>query len=199
MGYLQPLADASGADFNSGLFHGAGIRKMGFQFYIGLVAPVALIPEKRKTFTALPEGFFEPKNPVDAPTVFGASENLVVNGEGGTQYLFPGGLNMKIFPLAMPQLTIGSIYGTDLTVRYITSSTDDALGRVRYYGFGLKHSISQYFNQFPVEVAAGIYNQYFKLGTIIDARTWLFNIQGSYRFSIFDFYGGLGYGFNLEY
>ena len=126
MGYLQPLADASGADFNSGLFHGAGIRKMGFQFYIGLVAPVALIPEKRKTFTALPEGFFEPKNPVDAPTVFGASENLVVNGEGGTQYLFPGGLNMKIFPLAMPQLTIGSIYGTDLTVYYITSSTDDA-------------------------------------------------------------------------
>ena len=76
------------------------------------------------------------------------------------------------------------------------------MGRVRYYGFGLKHSISQYFNQFPVEVAAGIYNQYFKLGTIIDARTWLFNIQGSYRFSIFDFYGGLGYEtstLNIEY
>ena len=193
MNYLQPLADAAGADFNTGLFHGGAIRKMGFQLYIGITMPVALIPEKHKYFTGLPEGFFEPKNPEEVPTIFGPSETVIVDGDGGTQYAFPAGINMDYLPMPMAHLTVGSVFGTDATFRFLSTSTNEELGRLNLFSFGLRHSITQYLPGFPVDIAAGIYNQYFKLGTIVDARTWLFNLQGSYDVSIFTFYGALGY------
>ena len=49
--FLLPLADCMGADFNSGLFHSASIKKMGFQLYIGIVTSAAFVPDKRRTFT----------------------------------------------------------------------------------------------------------------------------------------------------
>ena len=191
--YMQPLADGLGANFNSGLFHSAGIRKMGFQLYFGIATTTAFVADKSKVFTAVPEGFFEPKNPVEVPTLFGASQNVIVNGNGGTQYAFPGGLNLKMFPLAMPQLTIGSVFGTDLTLRYLAIDINDEIGKVNLLGWGLRHSISQYFTKLPVELAAGVYNQYFDIGDIVSAKCWLFNVQASYRVSILTFYGALGY------
>jgi len=192
--FLMPMADCIGANFNSGLFHSAMIKKMGFQMYIGIATTTAFIPEKRKTFMAVPEGFFEPKTPVKVPTIFGMSENVIVNGVGGTQYVFPGGLNMKYLPLAMPQLTIGSVYGTDLTVRFFTYNFDDEdIGKLNLLGFGLRHSISQYFQNMPVDLAAGAYWQQFAIGDIVSASNLLFNVQTSYRVSIFTFYGALGY------
>ena len=191
--FMQPLADAVGANFNSGLIHSAKIREMGFQMYLGIVTTTAFISDKKKTFTAVPEGLFEPKNPVEVPTLFGPSENVVVNGDGGTQYVFPGGLNLRMLPLAMPQLTIGSVYGTDLTIRYFAVNLGEDVGKLNLFGWGLRHNISQYFTDIPVNLAAGIYNQYFMLGDIVDSKCWLFNVQSSYDLSIFTFYGALGY------
>jgi hypothetical protein len=191
--YLQPLADCMGANFNSGLIHSARIKKSGFQIYLGLVTTTAFVPDKRKTFEGTPEGFFEPKNPVEVPTLFGPSKNVVVNGDGGTQYVFPGGLNLKLLPMAMPQLSIGSVFGTDLTLRYFAYNINDEIGKINLFGLGLRHSISQYVPGLPVDLAAGIYNQYFSIGDFVSAKNWLFNIQSSYSIIIFTFYGALGY------
>ena len=200
--YMQPLADVIGANFNSGFIHSAKIREMGFQMYLGLVTTTAFVPDKRKTFMAIPEGFFEPKNSVEVPTLFGPSENKIVNGNGGTQYVFPGGLNLKMLPLAMPQLTIGTVYGTDLTIRYFSFNFEEEIGKLNLFSWGLRHNISQYFKDIPVYLAVGIYNQYFMIGDLVDAKSWLFNLQSSYDLSIFTFYGALGYEnsiLDLEY
>jgi len=191
--YMQPFANYVGASLNSGLYHTAHIKKMGFQMYLGIQATAAFIPDKYKTFTATTEGSFTPVQTADVSTIFGPSESTEVSGDGGTVYVFPGGLNVSMMPLAMPQLTIGSVYGTDLTIRYFGYNFGEDFGKLRLFGIGVRHSISQYVTSIPLDIAAGFYYQTFKLGDLIDANTWSFNAQASKTLLIFTFYGGLGY------
>lgn len=196
-GYMQPLADVLGASFNSGLFHSAKVKKMGFQVYLGVSSSVAFIPDKRKTFEANPEGLFNPLNPqdlpIEVPTVFGEVETVSVPGQGGTAYLFPAGLNVNMVPFAVPQLTIGSVFGTDVTVRYFAMGLNEDFEDISVFGWGLRHSISQHIPAIPLELAAGMYFQNFDLGDYASADAMLFNLQASKKLMIFTFYGGLGY------
>ena len=192
-GYMQPLADATGSLFNTGFYHNAKMKKLGFQAYLGVVTSAAFIPEKNKTFTAVTEGFFTPEQTAEAPTVFGPVESVEVEGEGGTVYMFPGGLNVKMVPFAIPQLTLGSVYGTDVTFRFFTYSFEEDIGDLTQFSWGIRHSISQYLPLVPVDLAVGFYNSYFTVGEYIDCSSWIITAQASKTVSIFTFYGGLGY------
>lgn len=201
-GYMQPLADAFGATFNTGLFHSAKLQKMGFQMYLGVVASNAFISDKRTTFDATTQGFTDPEITAEAPTLFGPSESVDVEGPGGTVYVFPAGMNVKMIPFAIPQLSIGSVYGTDATIRFITFNLGEDFGDLSIFGWGLRHSISQHFKVMPLDIALGVYNQSFKIGDIASANAWLVSAQASKRVLIFTFYGGLGYEntkLDLEY
>ncbi len=194
--YLQPFADAFSADFNSGLFHNAHLKKMGFQLYIGVAAQVATIPSSAKHFQAYTEsGLFEPEGPYSVPTVFGPTEGKIVPIEasnGLLDYAFPGGFDMDYVPLAMPQITIGSVFGTDFTARYIELDVTD-IGKIKVFGWGLRHSIDQYLDILPIDLAVGYYNQSFKIGEYMDATANVVNLQASYSIPVLTFYGGLGY------
>lgn len=50
--YVTPLADALGADLNSGLFHTArvGNKRIGFHFYLGAKASATFLPASGETF-----------------------------------------------------------------------------------------------------------------------------------------------------
>ncbi|HJZ41483.1 MAG TPA: DUF6588 family protein [Bacteroidales bacterium] len=201
-GYMQPFADAFGANLNTGLFHSAQIEKLGFQLYIGVKASTAFITDKRRTFMATTEGSFTPEQTAEVPTVFGPAESVEVSGNGGTVYVFPGGLNVTMLPFVIPQLTLGSVFGTDLTLRYFTYSLDEEIGKLEHFGWGIRHSISQYIPGLPVDLAVGIYNQHFSVGDIVESNTWLISAQASRRVLLFTFYGGLGYEkalMNIEY
>jgi len=192
-GYMQPLADAFGANLNSGWYHNAYIQEKGFQLYIGVTAMSAIIPEKNKTFSATTQGFFTPTQSVDAPTIFGKSETVTVDGDGGLTYSFPGGLELNNLPMAVPNVTIGSLYGSDLSFRWAAYNIGEDVGKVQILGGGIRHSIDQYFNVDPINLAAGFFVQQFSLGDIVEANGWLANIQASYQWKLFTFYGGLGY------
>jgi hypothetical protein len=191
--YMQPLADAFGANLNSGLYHNAYIREKGFQVYLGVAYMHAPIPERRRTFTGSTQGYFYPTQQVKAPTIFGKSELVAVDGDGGTEYVFPGGLDLNNLPLAVPNLTIGSLYGTNATFRWAAYDIGDQVGKVELLGWGLRHSIDQYIPTLPLNMAIGFYTQRFTLGDIVDAGSWLANIQASYQWEFITFYGGLGY------
>lgn len=194
--YLQPFADAFSAGFNSGLFHNARIHKMGFQLYIGVVSQVAMIPSSAKTFMAYTDSdLFPPEGPYEVPTIFGPSEGVIVpiDASGGLfDYSFPGGFDIDYVPLAMPQITIGSVFGTDFTARFVSLDIEDA-GKVNVFGWGLRHSIDQYLEKLPLDLALGYYHQTFKVGDYMDASANVINLQGSYSIPIITFYGGLGY------
>ncbi len=194
--YLQPFANAFSADLNSGLFHNAKIHKKGFQLYIGLVSQVAVIPGKAKTFTAtIKDSYFtSDKDGIEvtnAPTVFGTTEGPLVTSDNGLEMYLPGGLDLDYLPLAMPQITIGSLWGTDLNARYVSVDVSD-LGKIELAGWGVRHSIDQYVKVLPLSVAVGYYHQSFKVGEYIDAKTNVFNVQASYNIPVITFYGGLG-------
>jgi hypothetical protein len=192
-GYMQPLADAFGATFNSGLFHSAHLKKMGFQMYLGIIPSVAFISEKRETFTATTEGSFTPVQTAEVPTLFGPSESTEVSGDGGTVYVFPGGLNVTMVPFAVPQLTLGSVFGTDVTIRYFSFSLNEDFGDLKLFSWGLRHSISQYIPALPLDLAVGFYNQYFSLADLVESNSWMISAQASKHIKIFTIYGGLGY------
>jgi len=46
---------------------------------------------------------------------------------------------------ATPQATIGSLLGTDLTVRFLPKVNLEDIGELSWFGIGVTHSISQYF------------------------------------------------------
>jgi hypothetical protein len=192
-GYMQPLADAFGATFNSGLFHTAHIKKMGFQLYLGVVTSTAFIPDKRKTFTATTEGNFTPVKTAVVPTLLGSNKPVNVAGDNGTTYVFPGGLNVSMLPFAVPQLTVGSVYGTNVTLRYFGYNINKDVGKLSLFSWGLSHSISQYVKILPLDLAVSFYKQQFSLGDYAKCNSWYLGAQASKRIIIFTFYGGLGY------
>lgn len=70
----------------------------------------------------------------------------------------PAGLNMSWILAGIPQLDIGSLYGTELTLRFIPPiDLGKNIGKFAFWGFGISHSISQYFPQpwldFAVQIA----------------------------------------------
>lgn len=191
-GYMQPLADAFGANLNSGFYHSAHIQTLGLHFYFGIEAMVALIADDQKTFTAKTEDPFSPAQTAEAPTIFGSGQGAAVIGTGGTVFNFPGGLDIKKLPLAVPQVSVGSILGTEATVRFAKAKIDDNIGEVKLFGIGAQHSLSQYFKDFPIDLAAGFLIQKFEIGDIVEANTKYFGLQGSLSRSVLTLYGGVG-------
>ncbi|MEK7249926.1 MAG: DUF6588 family protein [Bacteroidota bacterium] len=190
VGFMQPLADGFGANINSGLYQTAKIPLDGFHLNFSVMLMGAPVTDSRKTFTAKTEGFFAPQQTADVPTIFGPTDGKTVTGNAGTAYVFPGGLSMTTFVIAAPQITIGSLYGTEATVRFFQAKVGDNIGELKLWGIGARHNINQYFKKLPLDVAAGIYQQHFEIGDIVSANATLISAQGSYAISVLTLYGG---------
>jgi hypothetical protein len=195
--YAQPLGDALEAGLNSGFYYSADIPKMGFSLQIGLTAMFALIPDDARTYPGSIQGNFQPselRDSYEAPTIFGKGESVQLEGEGGTRYSFPGGIELRSLPLAVPQVKIGGLLGTDLTLRYFATDLDETLGSLNFFGFGLRHSISQYLpDAFPLDLAVGYYSQSLSIDNLLETQTSLINAQASFRTGPLFAYTGLGY------
>jgi hypothetical protein len=158
-----------------------------------------------KTFDATTEGPFTPVSTQTVPTVIGDGDAVLITGNAGTGYAFPGGLSLNSFAMLAPQLRISSLRGTEFVARYGRVKSGDAeVGDVTLYGFGLRHNISQYFREdFPVDMSVGGIYQKFKGGENSDGNDLmdsdLLSIGGnvSKRFPIgfatFEPYGALSY------
>lgn len=192
-GYLKPLSEVFGANMNSGWYSDAYINHKKFQLYFGLVTTTGLIKDRQKTFDA---NSAYSDVPVKAPTIFGSNTPTRVQGPDGLAENYPGGMNMNILPLAVPQLSIGGLYGTEASFRFYAANVGDDIGKINLFGWGIRHSISQYFTELPVDLAVGFYGQSFDLEEYIDANANVLVGQVGYRLGILDFYGGLGYEMN---
>jgi hypothetical protein len=205
-GYLEPLALAMGANLNSGLFHSAYVPLEGV--HISLETPImgVIFNDEDATFMASVEGGFEPLDPgdaqVEASTVIGPGDAVVVEGVSGTAFAFPGGFDLNSFALAVPQVRIGSIKGTEALIRYIALDVGEVeVGKVNLWGLGARHNVSQYLGpDAPVDVAVGLMYQNFELGDdLITAKAFTFGAQAGKRFesgfAIIEPYAGLSYDY----
>ena len=197
-GYLQPFVDAFGANLNSGIYRSASIPKIGVNIRLEVQVMGVIFSDDDKTFNAITERGFTPQQRYPlAPTVVGSTKAAFVYGDGGTAIAFPGGFNLHSFALAVPQLRIGAFYGTEAIFRYLSINAGDTdIGDFGLFGFGLRHSISQYFGPaLPVDLAAGFFWQKFTLGEdLISSNAFSVGVQASKRFARFFVpYSGLSY------
>jgi hypothetical protein len=118
-------------------------------------------------------------------------------------YPLPNGQNLSVLPLAVPQVEIGSLYGTELLLRFIPAlDWGNNIGRFGFWGVGLKHNVSQYFPALPFELAAQGVVQGTRLTNTIgvtgaqllaEATIFNANIHASKRFGIWEVFSGLSY------
>jgi hypothetical protein len=185
-GYLQPLSDTFGSELNDGLFHSARISGTGLHISFEVRAMAVMFGDDDRTFSATTESGFTPEQTVTVPTIIGSSKAMIVNGDGGTSFVFPGGFDLNSFAIAVPQLRVGTLHGTEAMVRYFAFNTDNSeLGNISLVGFGLRHSLSQYPGpHFPIDIAAGFFWQRFTLGdNLISANALSIGLQASKRLS----------------
>ncbi len=118
----------------------------------------------------------------------GQDINYLYNGNNYTQEipamtvpLEVGGLlkDLPALPLAAPQLTIGTIYGTSAAFRYLPDmETVPEIGKVSYMGYGIQHNPAVWFGkEMPVDIAAAFYTQTLKVGSIMESSSTLYGIN----------------------
>ena len=198
--YLQPIADVFTTNLNMGLFRSAKVEE-GFHLDIGVIGSLSLIQSEQKTFTAFTESDQSGQS-VIAPTILGSNEAVKVRTNEGTVYSFPGGFEVDMLPLAVPQVRIGSILGTEAVVRYIAFDLGDNFGRINLFGFGGRHSISQYIPNSSIDISLGYFQQKLEIAEIMDADTRLFFAHIGQTKNLFSYYafGGFQQGsFDVAY
>ncbi len=112
----------------------------------------------------------------------------------------PGG-NIDRIMAAIPQLEIGALYGTELLIRFIPPiELDTTIGDFSFWGIGIKHSISQYFDDPALDIAAQIVYQGTTLENVVgvtssrlksSATIWNANVHASKRFDWFTAFSGI--------
>jgi hypothetical protein len=189
---------------NAGYFRSAEIRKSGFHISFDIVGMGALVGDDQKSFTAAAPAGYSPGT-FKTATIFGERGTTVTHQTvpGASYKVSDGVFNTSIMPLGVPQLTIGSVYGTDAVVRFVPiPEIEDDVPDVMLWAVGARHSLSQYFPTSPVDVAAGIFYSKFRVGDLIDFSGISIGAHASKRFSVLTLYGGLAWeksSANLSY
>ncbi len=203
-GYLQPVADAIGAGFNSGFYHSAAVPR-GFHVYGGVKATWIFIPPANRQFVAtLPAELTALGYPssVTTASAFGSKGAVVRSSTDTTRYpsfTLPNGIDSDQFMLLVPQISVGSILGSEIVLRGIPPiMLDPAVGRVSLLGVGVKHSTTQY-AELPFDIAVMAAAQRFTLDDVLKVTNYNVNVILSVDLLAFTLYAGAGYeGYQIE-
>ncbi len=153
----------------------------------------------------------------NAPTVFGdknttgkATFNVQKDttfSVGGVSHTFaldssasvptiPGWTKLSIVPVPIPQVGVGSLFGTDILVRYLPKIKLSSYGSVQLLGFAVRHSLSQYIPLVPVDIAVQLGWQNFSIydstgANVLKESAFAANLEVSKTLAIVTVYAGL--------
>lgn len=94
--------------------------------------------------------------------------------------------DLSFLPLAAPQLSLGTVFGTRVTFRYLPSITiSEELGKFKYFGFGIQHNPGVLLpTPLPFDVGLGYFTQTLEIGTLFKAKTTAFGINASKKLGV---------------
>jgi hypothetical protein len=94
--------------------------------------------------------------------------------------------DLSFLPLVAPQLSVGTVFGTRATFRYLPSVTiNEEFGKLKYFGFGIQHNPGVLLpTPLPVDVAVGFFTQTLEVGTLFKATTTAFGLNASKKLGI---------------
>lgn len=141
---------------------------------------------------------------VTGPTVFGGEDDkLVVTTQtqevtvDNITYIIPsetitfddvtGLWDKGIFPTVVPQLSLGTFYGTQATIRYLPDiKLSEDIGTLSYFGWGIQHNPLIWFkNPLPVNIALSFFKQSLKIDDAVKVNTTAYGAQVSKTFGGF--------------
>lgn len=195
-GYLSPLPKALSSVLNTSIFRSGDVPRQGLNFELGLSLMSVNFDDADRTYAASFNGPSDLES-AEVPTVIGDTGAISRPGPAGTEHYFSGGFDIDNFSVGVPELRIGSIFGTRLAVRWIAvqlGDKSDDLGDLELFGIGGQHSVSQYFPGLPVDLAVGGFYQTFKIGKdLLDTTALHFDVTGSKHFGVLEPYAAVGY------
>lgn len=194
-GYLSPLKESFGQALNTGLYNSAAIPKEGLYFRLEFKAFRVNYKDEDKTFDARTEDYFPGAQTVKAPTVVGSTTGVGVIDPGtGAHYNMPGGLDVERLTLGVPQITVGSLAGFELTARaFVHKFGDSDLGDIKLYGGALRYGLNSVLADLPFDAALLFSYQKFQLGSdFVDSNAMSYGVQGGKSLGMIDLYAGLG-------
>lgn len=190
--YIQPLADLTTGAFNCG-WNNTGKIDSGLYFRFGIIGSVGIVTNNLKTFTAKTEYPFEPETSVKAATIVGSNNPIEVKGVNGTSYLFQGGTNLALLPLAVPQLSVGGIFFSEVSVRFFAYDFGGDFGKLQLLGFAARHDIGHYLNIGDWFWNVGYAYQKLDGGNYFNLSTHYLSTQMGKTTKHWFYYGNLGY------
>jgi len=206
-GYMQPLADALVANLASGYVTGAGPGKT-FSFGVELVAMGAKLDDAMRVYSAATPDGFSPAT-FQTATIFGGQGSTVNHSSiAGLSYRGPDGVvdaTSDYFPTAAPQVRLGGLLGTEVVVRYWSSSSlldEQDFPKLTLFGLGVEHSVSQYFPDLLFDLSAGFAYNSLTLGDIVDLSGLSLGVHAGKDFGLLGLFVGLssdGGSMNLKY
>lgn len=92
--------------------------------------------------------------------------------------------DLPALPLAAPQLTVGTFFGTAISIRYLPDvEIDKDLGKFKYFGFGIQHNPSRWIPvPMPIDISLGFFTQNMEVGTIFKSTATSFGLYASRTF-----------------
>jgi len=85
--------------------------------------------------------------------------------------------DLKIFPTAAVQATIGTVMGTNVSVRYFPSVNIEDMGKFTFWGIGAIHNPGAWLkNPLPLDIGVGYFLQQMKVGDIFESDASQFGL-----------------------
>ena len=190
-GYFEPLSNV----LNTGLSTHWQSQRPQSKVKIGLsiIATRSWIPDQYDhydaTYTSSVDGQI---NTVDAPTVFGENEALIVTESNGYSHVFPGGFEYQFITIAQPQLTVEGVFNSAASLRFVAFRIDGEVGDFNNFGLSVLHHFSQYFELENTILAASTGYEDLNAGDTWDASHSFFQLTGGTYGTAWHVYGSLG-------
>lgn len=172
--YLQPAADLLTTNINTGVWDWSAIHN---KLYLKIKANGMLSypSESMKTFNGHTTGDFSPAQTVVVPTIIGDEESVVIQSPTSDVYIFPGGFDVDKVTLGTPQVTVGGFLNMEFSGRFLTFPLGHDEGRVDFYGFGGRYSITGAMDKPPIDFSVGYFYHHVKAGSYVTSNQHLFS------------------------
>jgi hypothetical protein len=159
---------------------------IGIEFGVGISGPTIIGSAKDSMKIGFTGVSKNAQVNVFVPGVGNQLVTIPVNIPAQNVALPVGGLldGVSMVPLAAPQLSIGTIVGTQLTFRYLPEvQIDSKIGKFKYFGWGLQHNPGIWFpNPLPINICASFFTQKLDVGTIFSTTATAYGINISKTF-----------------
>ncbi len=92
---------------------------------------------------------------------------------------------LPALPTAAPQITLGTVMGTNVSFRYLPDVDIEDLGKFTFFGFGAIHNPVVWFaNPLPVDLGIGYFTQKMKVGDVFESTADQFGLYVSKTFGV---------------